>query len=267
MSVSAKQLAANRRNAQKSTGPRTPEGKTVAGRNALTHGLTAGDVVIDSPRLRENRADYTRLVESLFAELKPRGLFQEQLVLKIANCLWRQRRAINAERALISRNLDTVASCYRHLFGPGPDDGDPSGDTPTDSETARRRADLVALETVPKDNEDATVVIYEMRLDRQLTRAYQLLRQLQQAASSESPPDRRCQNEKMKNEPILPPPPGPGPAPRAPVGPVPSPEPAPNDKPDPAPRGQPPAESPPTTKKCNAVVLLNLPGQSPRMPP
>jgi hypothetical protein len=38
--ASPKQIAANRRNAKKSTGPRTAAGKTRASRNALRHGLT-----------------------------------------------------------------------------------------------------------------------------------------------------------------------------------------------------------------------------------
>ena len=39
--VSQKRLDANRRNAQKSTGPRTPEGKAKASANATTHGLSS----------------------------------------------------------------------------------------------------------------------------------------------------------------------------------------------------------------------------------
>ena len=48
MATSAKQIAANRRNAKKSTGPRSPEGKAVSSRNAISHGLHACDIILKS---------------------------------------------------------------------------------------------------------------------------------------------------------------------------------------------------------------------------
>ena len=105
MSTSEKQLAANRQNAQKSTGPKTEAGKKKSSQNAISHGLHATDIVINSPHLKESQTDYDRLIESLFDELKPVGVFQEHLVLKIANCIWRYRRAINAETAIVNDQL------------------------------------------------------------------------------------------------------------------------------------------------------------------
>ena len=48
MAVSAKQIVVNRRNAKRSTGPSTPEGKAVASRNAIKHGLHACDIILKS---------------------------------------------------------------------------------------------------------------------------------------------------------------------------------------------------------------------------
>jgi len=52
MTVSEKQLIANRQNAQKSTGPKTDKGKVVVGNNAVKHGLYNDNVIIDSPYLQ-----------------------------------------------------------------------------------------------------------------------------------------------------------------------------------------------------------------------
>jgi len=48
------QIAANRLNAQRSTGPRTPAGKTRVSSNALKHGLTGREVVLPN----ENPDDF-----------------------------------------------------------------------------------------------------------------------------------------------------------------------------------------------------------------
>ncbi|MCP4542912.1 MAG: hypothetical protein GY832_37815, partial [Chloroflexi bacterium] len=68
MAVSQKQLIANRRNAARSTGPKTEQGKAIASRNAITHGLATPDIVINSPNLTENAQHYDHLLQSLFDE-------------------------------------------------------------------------------------------------------------------------------------------------------------------------------------------------------
>ena len=44
--ISPERLAANRRNAQKSTGPRTAEGKAASRQNAFKHGMTGEGIVL-----------------------------------------------------------------------------------------------------------------------------------------------------------------------------------------------------------------------------
>lgn len=116
MSTTKKQTEANRQNALKSTGPKTEQGKSISSQNAVKHGLYARDVIINSPHLRENRVDYELLYESLCDELQPESMFQTFLVRKIANCLWRSRRAVSAETAHINRRLDNVNREYNHDF-------------------------------------------------------------------------------------------------------------------------------------------------------
>jgi hypothetical protein len=67
--ASLKQIEANRRNALKSTGPRTPRGKAAVRMNALRHGLRARSLVIPG----ENPADYHQLCADLEAEWQPQS--------------------------------------------------------------------------------------------------------------------------------------------------------------------------------------------------
>ena len=57
MTVSAAKLEANRRNSQKSTGPRTEAGKIASSQNAVTHGLRAKTLVLlgEDPLVLDDR--------------------------------------------------------------------------------------------------------------------------------------------------------------------------------------------------------------------
>ncbi len=70
--VSEKQFLANHRNARRSTGPKTPQGKAVSRSNAFRHGLLSEDVVISG----EDPEKFAYLKTELEAELNPVG-FQE----------------------------------------------------------------------------------------------------------------------------------------------------------------------------------------------
>lgn len=86
--ISNKQLAANRLNAQKSTGPKTEEGKAVSRLNSLRHGLLAQDVVLPG----ENESAFDALYEQLREEFSPQGELEFCLVERIATSCWRLRR-------------------------------------------------------------------------------------------------------------------------------------------------------------------------------
>ena len=82
------QINANRQNAQKSTGPRTDEGKAVVSKNAVKHGLFAAEAVITG----ENPADYQVFHDQFLAEWKPVGMTENMLAERIVSLAWRLQR-------------------------------------------------------------------------------------------------------------------------------------------------------------------------------
>ncbi len=83
------QIEANRANAQKSTGPRTPEGKAVVAQNAITHGLLARAGVIPGEQEHEFQAHR----EGLLKQLRPGAPLEEVLAERIVDLSWRLQRA------------------------------------------------------------------------------------------------------------------------------------------------------------------------------
>jgi len=93
---SLKQIEANRRNALKSTGPTTPEGKERSRRNALRHGLTAETVIA----ALEDAEDYQAFEAAVTADYDAESAVERELVLRLASVLWRLRRATGIETAI-----------------------------------------------------------------------------------------------------------------------------------------------------------------------
>jgi hypothetical protein len=95
-------LDANRKNAKRSTGPRTERGKSIARFNAVTLGLFAKQVVIPICDGYKPERDFKSLLDGLHQELKPVGFYEEWLVVKIGECMWRLRRAARCESGLFT---------------------------------------------------------------------------------------------------------------------------------------------------------------------
>ena len=83
---SPQRIAANRRNAKKSTGPKTSHGKTISSWNSTRHGLLAKTLPL---ALGRSKKQFTRLLRSLQQDLEPVGTLEEVLVEKIAQEYWR----------------------------------------------------------------------------------------------------------------------------------------------------------------------------------
>jgi hypothetical protein len=91
-----RQIAANRANAQRSTGPKTAAGRGVSRYNALKHGLSAQSVLITG----EYPHQFEEMRQRIYNEYNPQSVVEEQLVEKLAMDLWRLRRIPGLESAV-----------------------------------------------------------------------------------------------------------------------------------------------------------------------
>ena len=95
--TSFRQIEANRRNALRSTGPTTEDGKRRSRENAVRHGLSAETVV----EIVEDIDDYRGFEAAIIADYDARTAVERELVLRLASLLWRLRRATMIETELL----------------------------------------------------------------------------------------------------------------------------------------------------------------------
>ena len=98
------QLEANRRNAKKSTGPRSPQGKARSRLNSWKHGLTAKTLVIVGERAR----DFDELRAKLMDQYDPQSALECELVERLAVILLRLRRVPTFEVAILDASHQQV---------------------------------------------------------------------------------------------------------------------------------------------------------------
>ncbi len=97
MATTAKQIAANRRNAQKSTGPKTEAARQTVSRNAITHGLTAARAVV----LPEEQEEYDRFAAALGVDWNPEGAQEQFHWERMLHCAWRLKRIRRIETSVL----------------------------------------------------------------------------------------------------------------------------------------------------------------------
>ncbi len=145
-----KQLEANRRNAQKSTGPKTTEGKSNSSRNNLRHGLTGQISLLPT----EDREAHDAFCNELIGSFNPETPMEHQLANSIAEDGWRLNRA-----CAIENNMFALG--HQH---------------------ERRELQVALADATTFLNQAAAfnlLTIYEQRINRNLQRNMKLLRELQ----------------------------------------------------------------------------------------
>ena len=104
MVVSAAKLEANRRNAQRSTGPRSANGLSRTRLNALKHGATAQTPVLPG----EDPALFQARVDAYKADLQPRNTLENEMVERMALMSTQYDRANRVDVARMAENVLTV---------------------------------------------------------------------------------------------------------------------------------------------------------------
>jgi hypothetical protein len=95
--TSEAQIEANRQNAQKSTGPTSPEGKQTVSQNRRTHALTGRFMILST----ENREHFDALIDSVYSEHNPQGETENRLAQSVIQHYWLMQRAIHLQEELL----------------------------------------------------------------------------------------------------------------------------------------------------------------------
>jgi len=96
MVISEKQQQANRQNAQKSSGPKTPEGREAVRFNALTYGLRTRETILE----RENAREYSELWDELDAEWQPQTRTERLYLETMVTSQWLLKRIAESEQQI-----------------------------------------------------------------------------------------------------------------------------------------------------------------------
>jgi hypothetical protein len=175
------QIQANRENAQKSTGPKSVEGKAISAKNAVKHGLFAVETVIKG----ENREDFELFRQKLLDEFAPNGAVETMLAERIISIGWRLKRIVRIQDQVFDVMIekDEPSPLQKHLKAGLPRimHDDPRGAGP----------ELVLGRAVISDFSNSRVLerllMYERRLESSMKRTMdelhkrKLIRQLEQA--------------------------------------------------------------------------------------
>ena len=183
------QTNANRRNAAKSTGPRTTEGKAASSRNALKHGLCADQHLLPG----EDPEDFRLLLDDLFGRFRPVGDGEETLVLRIAADQWRLDRALPMEAGIFRDRFHDVAAKeelrqqqYTTKKGYAEQDGEPVPPPPTPPVEGDLLARAFNVDC-EGPNSFAKLARYEGGIERSIDRCLRQLKTYQDARNASTP--------------------------------------------------------------------------------
>src|SRR3954452_11240319 len=175
--ATAKQIAANRRNAEKSTGPKTEEGKQRTRLNSLKHGLGA----IHVPLPHEDPNEYTHTLTGLMETWQPANAQEQMLVHNIASAYLRMQRTSRFEASILNGQVLNLKGKHRKSLAPDPNDD---------------LGNIIAMANGNFDKAWQLLDRYEKRAQSAYYRAIETLRKLQNDRKRE--PGRQLREEQTR---------------------------------------------------------------------
>ena len=103
--ISERKVNANRQNAQKSSGPKSADGKNRVSQNALKHGVYAQSKPLPS----ESQADHSEFINRLRDEFQPNGIMEEVLFGQLATNVLELMRLDRAYLVYLTQNINRQA--------------------------------------------------------------------------------------------------------------------------------------------------------------
>lgn len=183
--TSPRKVQANRKNALKSTGPRTPAGRGRISKNALTHGLLSQDVLLPD----EDGKALKALGDGLHADLEPERELETMLVDRIIGLTWRLLRLNRIEAGVFLEYLHTPKKdefdSITNLINKGQSWAEEQGIEVTDKDL--RAAAYGKAFSRDISDELLKLARYESGLDRSLFRTIHELQRLQSARGKPTP--------------------------------------------------------------------------------
>ena len=157
--ASPAQMAANRANAQKSTGPRTAAGKQRSSMSALKHGLAAKTLVLP----HEDNTAYEEVRASLYSQYEPATPQECMLVDQLASAWWRTLRVRQIETDMLDLQIRTLNNQY-----------------PEKEKTKTTDRQALAVRFVTESEKDfVNFMRYDAQIERAFYRALNTLEKLQ----------------------------------------------------------------------------------------
>ena len=170
--ASKKQIIANQNNSKKSTGPVSKLGKLKSSQNSIKHGLTSKQLIIG-----EDISQFENYRDRMTNELKPIGILQEEVVLKIIDTGYRLRRIGVVEAGIYNQEiLHYEADDYKEVIASKIDFKDEDSNI---LKSSNHSVNLKGLAFARDANHGSAILKLNTIEDRLLNKYYKLLDKLE----------------------------------------------------------------------------------------